>query len=84
MISPEFLRDAAERVVSTYLQAFLGLLIVSGVTDLDAIQSAAIAAVPAALSALKALLATKFGDPDSAAMLPDPHPAPPADSEPDV
>jgi hypothetical protein len=61
-----FFRDAAERVISTYLQVFLGLLITSGVTDVSAVQAAALAAVPAALSALKAVIAKRFGDPDSA------------------
>ena len=81
--SPEFLRDAAERVFWTYLQALVGLLAVSGVTGLDSLQSAAIAAIPAALAAVKAIIAKKVGDPDSAAMLSVEPPAP-ADSEPDV
>jgi len=68
MFSRTFLLDAAERVFWTYVQAFLGLLLVSGVTDLDALQAAAVAAVPAALAALKAIIATRFGDPESAAL----------------
>lgn len=70
MFSRAFLLDAAERVFWTYVQAFLGLLLVSGVTDLSAVQTAALAAIPAALSALKAIIATRFGDPDSAALGP--------------
>lgn len=70
MFTKAFLLDAAERVFWTYVQAFLGLLLVSGVTDLDALQTAALAAIPAALAALKALIATRFGDPDSAALGP--------------
>jgi hypothetical protein len=61
-----FFRDALERVLATYAQVFLGLLITSGVTDLSAVQAAALAAIPAALSALKAVIAKRFGDPDTA------------------
>lgn len=61
-----FFRDALERVLSTYVQVFLGLLITSGVTDVSAVQAAALAAIPAALSALKAVIAKRFGDPDTA------------------
>jgi hypothetical protein len=61
-----FFRDALERVLATYVQAFIGLLITSGVTDVSAVQAAALAAIPAALSALKAVIAKRFGDPDSA------------------
>lgn len=70
MFSRAFLLDALERVLSTYVQVFLGLLIASGVTGLDAVQSAALAAIPAALSALKAVIAKQFGDPDSASFRP--------------
>lgn len=70
MFTKTFLLDAAERVFWTYVQALLGLLLVSGVTSLDALQSAAVAAIPAALAALKAIVATRFGDPDSAALGP--------------
>ncbi len=66
MFSRAFLLDALERVLSTYVQVFLGLLIASGVTGLDAVQSAALAAIPAGLSALKAVIASRFGDPDDA------------------
>ncbi len=66
MFSREFLLDAAERVVSTYVQVFLGLIITSGVTDVNAVQAAALAAIPAALSALMAVIASRFGDPDTA------------------
>lgn len=59
-MSKLFLRDMAERAISTYLQSFLGLIIVSGVTDLKAIQTAAIAAIPAALSVVKSLLAQRI------------------------
>jgi hypothetical protein len=66
MFSREFILDAAERVVSTYVQVFLGLLIASGVTGWDAVTAALVAAIPAGLSALKAVIASRFGDPDTA------------------
>ena len=57
-----FFLDLAERAVATYVQVFLGLLIAAGTTgfDLAAIQAAAVAAIPAALSVLKSALALKF------------------------
>ncbi len=66
MFSREFLLDAAERVVSTYVQAFITALLLSGVTGWDAVTAALVAAIPAALSALKAVIASRFGDPDTA------------------
>ena len=55
-------RDTAERTVATYVQTFLGLLVAgwaSDAVDLALIESAAIAAVPAALAVLKAAIARK-------------------------
>lgn len=43
-----------ERVLATYFEALLGLLLASGPLDLSAAQAAAIAAVPAALAVLSA------------------------------
>ena len=76
-ISRSFLVDLAERAISTYVQGFLGLLIAAGVTSLDTIQAAAVAAIPAALSVVKSLLAEKFVpgtvSPASLAQSPSPH-----------
>lgn len=61
--------DIAERVVATYLQVFIGLLLVSwqsNVIDISMIQTAAISAVPAALAVIKGYLSTFVGDTDSA------------------
>jgi 3-hydroxy-3-methylglutaryl CoA synthase len=58
--SPVFFRDMAERAISTYVQTFLGLLIASTTLDLKVIQSAAVAAIPAALSVVKSILAEKY------------------------
>ncbi len=64
MFTTAFLRDATERVAATYLQAFLGLLIAgTTVINISAVQSAAVAAIPAGLAVLKAMLATQVGGP---------------------
>ena len=55
-----FIIDAVERAVATYLQVFLGLLIVSGVTDISTVKVAAVSAIPAGLSVLKSVLAERF------------------------
>lgn len=54
-------RDMLERAVSTWIQGFLGMLIASGMTDLDVsvLASAAFGALPAALSVIKSTLARK-------------------------
>ena len=55
-------RDTIERTVATYVQGFLGLVIAgwaSDAVDLAMIESAAIAAVPAALAVVKAAIARK-------------------------
>ena len=59
-MSPIFYRDLAERAIATYVQAFLGLLITSGITDIGVIKTAAISAIPAALSVVKSVLAEKY------------------------
>jgi len=45
--------DVAERAAATYLEAFIGLLLASGVLDVSTLKAAAVAAVPAALSVIK-------------------------------
>lgn len=63
-------RDAAERVIVTYVEAFIALLLASWTPAIDVSvwQVAAWAAIPAALAALKASLATLRGAPDSASL----------------
>jgi len=72
-MTKRYLRDLAERVLSTYAQAFIGLLLASGfgvdgVLDLSSLRKAAIAAIPAALSLAKGLLARTVGDEESASL----------------
>lgn len=69
-----FLLDVVERTVATYATTFLGLLLASGfdLTSLGALKAAAVAAIPAALTVIKGVLAGFVGDPNSAAVLPTP------------
>lgn len=69
MFTAEWLRDAAERIVSTWVETFLGLLIVSWTADLDwsIFVTAAWAAIPAALAVAKTVAAGATGKPDTAA-----------------
>lgn len=71
MFTKAFLIDLAERAFATYLQAFIGFL-VAGATEvnLSVIESAGLAAIPAALSVVKSMIASRVGDPDSAALIP--------------
>ena len=69
----DFLIDLLERTIATYAEAFLGLLIASGLgTPADRmalLEKAAIAAIPAALAVAKAGLAKFKGDPNSASLV---------------
>ncbi|GAA1111250.1 hypothetical protein [Streptomyces javensis] len=67
------LADIAERAVLTYVEAFLGLLLAAGTTDLvnlSTLQSAAVAAIPAALTILKGAIGTVLGRTGTASWLP--------------
>jgi hypothetical protein len=71
-----YVRDLAERVASTFVQAFLGALItggvfdVAGVRDVSAWEAAGLAGVAAVLALLKGLAAKFVGQPDSASVDP--------------
>ncbi|MBY8884799.1 peptidoglycan-binding protein [Streptomyces sp. PTM05] len=70
---PQALADVAERTLATYLQALLGLVIASGTTHLVSLstwQAAAVAAMPAGLSALKSAVGTIVGRRGTASWLP--------------
>lgn len=69
--SKNFYLDLFERVLATYLQAFLGLLLVDSadITNLGFLKAAAIAAVPAALSVVKGFVGSLVGDPESASVV---------------
>jgi len=61
MFGKVWLRDMAERAVSTYVQTLVGLMLAAGVTgfDVGTLKAAAVAAVPAALAVVKAAFAAK-------------------------
>ncbi|MFJ7907374.1 holin [Kitasatospora sp. NPDC096204] len=67
----KFILDLVERTVTTYAAAFLGLLLADkfDLTSMGALKAAAVAALPAALSVVKGAVATRVGDPASAALL---------------
>lgn len=52
-----YARDLAERVLSTFLQAFVGALVISTPLDVSMWQTAAMAGVAAGMSLLKGLVA---------------------------
>lgn len=65
--------DVAERTVLTYLEALLGLLLAGAATDIvdfTFLQSAAIAAVPAALTVIKGAIGSRLGLVGTASWLP--------------
>jgi hypothetical protein len=74
MYTKKYWVDVTERVIATYLEAFLGLMIGSAFVDsgklnMGAVAAAGIAALPAALSLIKALVASRLGDPASASLV---------------
>jgi hypothetical protein len=67
-------QDMLLRVMGTYVQAWIALVVVvsadgSSSIDFAQLQPAALAAIPAALGVLKGWLASKFGDPNTAGFL---------------
>lgn len=69
----KLLADVTERAVLTYVEAFLGLLLASSTTDviaLSALESAAIAAIPAGLAVIKGAVGTLLGRSGTASWLP--------------
>lgn len=63
-----FTRDLLERVIRTFIQAALAVLVtnVAGVTDVSTAKAAGLAAIAAGFSAVVALVAKQFGNPDDA------------------
>ena len=55
-----FTKDVVERVVATFIQAFLGIFVVGG--DIGNAKAAALAGATAALSLVKGMAASRFGD----------------------
>lgn len=71
-----YVRDLIERVVATFVTAFLGVLVTGGVFDVShlrdasAWQAAGLAGVAAVLSLVKGIVAKFVGDRDSASLAP--------------
>ena len=55
-----FTKDVLERVVATFIQAFLGIFVVGG--DIGNAKAAGLAGATAVLSFVKGVVASKFGD----------------------
>lgn len=71
MFTRTWFKDTVERVAATFVEAFAGLWVLQGATDsfnLDFAKKAAAAGVIAAAAVLKAALASRLGDKDSAAI----------------
>ena len=66
MFSKAYLKDLAERAVSTFVQAFAAAVIYYGTVDLTTLKLAAIAG---ALSVAKSLAARGTRDPESASLV---------------
>ncbi|MGQ4514208.1 holin [Streptomyces sp. DW26H14] len=83
-----FLLDLAERTGATYVETFAGLLLAdtTHLLTLGDAKAAAVAALPAAFTVIKAALAGSIGSSSTASVLsgpktptaPDPTPVPPA------
>ncbi len=63
-----YLKDLAERVTATFVQAFIGAVTVTELTQRDMWLAATVAGVSAAASLIKGLLARHTGLPDSASL----------------
>lgn len=59
-------QDMLMRTLWTYVQTWIGVVVVNGTVDFHSFGPAAIACIPAALTVIKSYLASKVGDPDTA------------------
>jgi hypothetical protein len=68
--------DLLERTAATYVQSVLGLLLASstGLITVGSLRAAAVAALPAALAAIKSAFALGLGTSGTASLLPAPKP----------
>lgn len=63
-----FTKDLLERLVATFVQAFVGVIAVTGLDAVSA-KTAAAAGVAAVLSLVKSLIAKRVGDPGDASLV---------------
>jgi hypothetical protein len=73
-VTQAYWRDLGERVATTYVVSFVGLLMAHGTSVLavSSLRSAALAAIPASLSVVLGLIGAKVGIPGTASLLPKP------------
>jgi hypothetical protein len=73
-----WLIDAAERIASTFLEAFLAIVVAAGVDTINVstLRAALVAGLTAVLSFLKTLAASRVGKPTSASLVPSVGPPP--------
>lgn len=66
-----FQKDLAERVLRTFVQAALAVVVtdLAGVTSVDGARALGVAAIAAGLSATIGLLSRSVGDPESASAI---------------
>ena len=79
MFSMKFLTDLAERALKTFVQGFIGALVLvpgANLFDGGVLRAAGVAGFMAALSVVSSILSSPVGDKDSAALLPAEDPAP--------
>ena len=67
----KFQKDLAERVVRTFVQAALAVVVtdLAGVTSVDGARALGVAAIAAGLSACVGLVSKNLGDPNSASAI---------------
>jgi hypothetical protein len=68
MFNKVWLRDASERIVATFVMAFVPVLLISGWNGWK--EALGVGGLAALGSLLKAVAGTQVGDPDSASVLP--------------
>ena len=59
-------KDVLERVVATFIQAFLGIFVIGG--DISNAKAAGLAGATAVLSLVKGIVASRFGDGSASAV----------------
>ena len=67
----KFQKDLAERVLRTFVQAALAVVVtdLAGVTSVDGAKTLGVAAIAAGLSAVIGLVSKNLGDPESASAI---------------
>lgn len=65
----KFLIDVSERAIATYIEVVIGLLLVAGPLNLDKVEVALVAAIPAALAVVKAAIASRLGEKGTASLV---------------